>query len=141
MVGYPESMASWNQCRQTNNNSVVWYAYVTRFKAAKAPLGLTRDVFVAELHAKRLVDVDIPRTTGLLHREPLYNKPHELLPHLYPKDFSLHNRDNISRFDEAQGCYDEAMKLPVYATADGQAATDRYVNTILDVATAWMNKA
>lgn len=48
-----------------------WYAFTMRFKASQAPSGLTRE----ELHAKGLVDVDIPRSTGLLHQEPLLTIP------------------------------------------------------------------
>ncbi|KAL8926721.1 MAG: hypothetical protein Q9208_002795 [Pyrenodesmia sp. 3 TL-2023] len=115
-----------------------WYAFVMRFKAAKAPKGLTREVFVAELHERGLTDVDIPRSTGLLHREPLYNKPQDLLPHLYAPEYSSQAEDTA--FEEAQSFYEEAIKIPVYATADGQAATNRYVRTILETAAAWMRK-
>ncbi|KAL8714453.1 MAG: hypothetical protein Q9220_001786 [cf. Caloplaca sp. 1 TL-2023] len=111
-----------------------WYAFVMRFKAEKAPPGLTREVFVDALHAKGLVDVDIPRSTGLLHREPLLTKPWELFPHLYQTDDDI---DRSKTFEEAQGFYDEAIKLPVFATAADQAAVDRYVSTILQIAKAW----
>ena len=43
------------------------------------PAGLTREKVVAELHSRGLLDVDIPRSTGLLHREPLYNRPYFLI--------------------------------------------------------------
>ncbi|KAL8829557.1 MAG: hypothetical protein Q9170_006110 [Blastenia crenularia] len=115
-----------------------WYAFVMRFKAAKAPHGLTRELFVAELYSKGLVDVDIPRSTGLLHREPLYNKPQDLLPHVYSEDYAV--ADEGASFDEAQAFYDEAMKLPVYATADGQAATNRYAKAIIEVASTCMQE-
>ncbi|KAI4160839.1 MAG: hypothetical protein LQ342_005364 [Letrouitia transgressa] len=113
-----------------------WYAYIMRFKAAKAPRGLTRERFVEELQAKGLMDVDIPRSTGLLHREPLYNRPQELLPWLYRRDFEIVNDDRF--FAEAKAFYDEPVKLPVYATKEEQWATDRYVEVILDVASSWM---
>lgn len=102
-----------------------WYAFTMRFKAAKAPQGLTREVFVQQLHSKGLVDVDIPRSTSLLHREPLFKKPQDLLPHLYSQGYTLQNKDTL--FHEAQAFFEEVIKFPVYATAVGQAATDRYV--------------
>lgn len=118
-----------------NGTEPAWYAFVMRFKTAKAPQGLTREVFVDELHSKGLIDVDIPRSTGLLHQEPLYNKAQELLPHIYTKDYL---RKDDPPFDEAQAFYDESVKIPVYATAERQTVTDRYVKTILEVATVWM---
>ena len=121
-----------------NSIEPAWYAYVMRFKAKKVPLGLTREVFVAELHARGLLDIDIPRSTGLLHQEPLYNKPWELLPHLYSQESSGQDCRHLAGFEEAKSFYDEAVKLPVYATRDGQEATDRYVDAICEVATAWM---
>ncbi|KAL8741212.1 MAG: hypothetical protein Q9190_006159 [Brigantiaea leucoxantha] len=108
-----------------------WYALTIRFKAAKGPRGLTRETFVAELHSRGLVDVDIPRSTRLLHQQPLYNTPQELLPHVYSEYYSV--RCNQLLFKEAEAFYNEAFKLPVYATEDGQEATDRYVRTVLEV--------
>ncbi|KAI4268890.1 MAG: hypothetical protein L6R38_007684 [Xanthoria sp. 2 TBL-2021] len=115
-----------------------WYAFTMRFKAPKAPQGLTREVFVQQLHSKGLIDVDIARSTGLLHREPLFNKAQDLLPHLYSEDYTLQNNDKS--FHEAQAFFEEVIKFPVYATANGQAATDRYVQTILEVAANWTTK-
>ncbi|KAL8787441.1 MAG: hypothetical protein Q9213_002218 [Squamulea squamosa] len=113
-----------------------WYAFTMRFKLNKAPKGLTGKVFAQELHSMGLVDVDIPRSTGLLHREALYTRPQELFPYLYNKDFASHQHD--TRFPEAEAFYDEAIKLPVYATADGQAAVNRYIETISKVANRWI---
>ncbi|KAL8767666.1 MAG: hypothetical protein Q9209_005925 [Squamulea sp. 1 TL-2023] len=122
----------------SNRNGIepAWYAFTMRFKHKKAPKGLTRKVFAEELRSMGLVDVDIPRSTGLLHREPLYTKPQELFPHLYSKDYATQQYD--TRFVEAEAFYEEAIKLPVYATAHDQAVTDRYVETILKVANMWV---
>ncbi|KAL9033471.1 MAG: hypothetical protein Q9180_005929 [Flavoplaca navasiana] len=87
------------------------------------------------MHTKGLIDVDIPRSTGLLHSERLFNKPQELLPHLYGKEYVL-GIDGES-FPEAQAFFEEVIKLPVYATAHGQGSTDRYVTTIMEVAASW----
>lgn len=85
-----------------------------------------------------MIDVDIPRSTGLLHREPLFNIPQDLLPHLYSEEYILQTDDKL--FPEAQAYFEEVIKLPVYATANGQATTDRYVETIVDIAASWMEK-
>ena len=121
-----------------NGTEPAWYALTMRFKVAEAPYGLTREIFVEQLRSRGLFDVDIPRSTGLLHREPLYNKPQELLPYLYDEDYVMSNGD--AQFNNAQAFYDEAIKIPVYATGDGQAATDQYVEIILDVALIWMKQ-
>lgn len=113
-----------------------WYAFVMRFKASKAPPGLTRETFVAALHSHGLVEVDIPGSTGLLAKEPLFNRPEVLFPHLYAAG-SLHSGDQGS-FNVAQKFFEEAIKLPVYANENGQAATDRYVEVIKEVANQWM---
>lgn len=113
-----------------------WYAFVMRFKSSKAPNGLTREKFVEEINARGLKDVDIPRSTGLLHREPLFNTPEVLFPHLYSKESA-----NLSRsqgdFENAQQFYDEAIELPVYAMARDQETVNVYIRVITFVANKW----
>ncbi|KAI4271838.1 MAG: hypothetical protein LQ337_005722 [Flavoplaca oasis] len=84
----------------TGGTEPAWYAFTMRFIADKAPPGLTPETFVQQLHTKGLIDVDIPRSTGLLHSERLFNKPQELLRHLYGKDYVLVIDDKA--FPEAQ---------------------------------------
>ena len=118
-----------------------WYAFTMRFKAAKAPNGLTRELFVDKLIARGLHDVDIPRSTGLLYREPLYTNPQKLLPYLYTREHSKGPTNQT--FDNAQAFYNEAIKIPVYATAEGQKATNYYIEIFLDVAattTEWLTQ-
>lgn len=121
-----------------NGTELAWYAFTMLFKVAKAPARLTREIFVEQLRSRGLADVDIPRSTGLLHREPLDRRPQELLPYLYRDDYVMPNGN--AQFNNAQAFFDEAIKIPVYATEDGQAATDRYVEIILDVALIWMKQ-
>jgi len=52
-------------------------ARLVQFKVAKSPTGLTREVLVEALHSRGLSDVE---ATGLLHKEPLFNKPWAILP-------------------------------------------------------------
>ena len=49
-----------------------WYALTLRFVVSQAPSGLTRESYVRELHERELYEVNIPKSTGLLHRESLY---------------------------------------------------------------------
>jgi len=73
---------------------------IMRFVPGKAPHGLTRERFVQELHDNGLWEVDIKKSTGLLHKEPLFTSSEALFPHLYPdgllevhksyKPFKLH---------------------------------------------------
>ena len=44
-----------------------WYALVFRFTKSRAPNGLSRETFVSKLHERGLCEVDIPKSTGLLH--------------------------------------------------------------------------
>src|SRR5262249_40022525 len=60
-----------------------WYALALRFVGSQAPSGLTRESYVRELHERGLCEVDIPNSTGLLHRESLYTSPEKIFPHLY----------------------------------------------------------
>ena len=113
-----------------------WYAFVMRFKSSQAPRGLDRETFVEELISQGLGDVDIPGSTGLLHKEPLFNRPEIILPHLYTQG-SVGDPGKCNSFHRAQAFFDEAIKLPVYATADDQAITDYYVQTINAVAHRW----
>lgn len=110
-----------------------WYAFIMRFKPSQAPSGLDREAFVRELLSHGLEDVDIPGSTGLLHREPLYNSPEKNLPHVYSQS-SMGTPKETNSFDNAQSFHDEAIKLPVYATANDPAVTNHYVQTINAVA-------
>ena len=110
-----------------------WYAFVLRFNGSQAPNGLTRESFVCKLYARGLCEVDIPKSTGLLHQESLYTTPHKLFPHLYPHDIAPASRRNVD-FPTAQAFYNEAIKLPVWTSRRDQAVVDHYLDVICDVA-------
>ena len=61
-----------------------------------------------------------------------------MLSHIYTQGFKDSPNETTS-FDHAQSFYDEAIKLPVYATADEQAVTDHYIQTINAVAMKWVD--
>jgi dTDP-4-amino-4,6-dideoxygalactose transaminase len=113
-----------------------WYAMIFRFAQEKAPNNMTRDSFVAKLHEAGLEEIDIPKSTGLLHEEPLFTNPKEVLPHVnFGNDVSL---APAARFDFAQRFYDSAIKLPVFADLEDEARVDYYILTIKDVVKAWV---
>ncbi|KAK5635041.1 hypothetical protein RRF57_010753 [Xylaria bambusicola] len=110
-----------------------WYALIIRFDRSRAPDGLCRDSFVRVLHKRGLCEVDIPKSTGLLHKEPLYTSPYILLPHLYANGTVPKYKQNIG-YLVAQSFYDEAIKLPVWTSRGDQATVEYYINVICDVA-------
>ncbi|KAK2589777.1 hypothetical protein QQS21_012548 [Conoideocrella luteorostrata] len=115
-----------------------WYAFVMRFDAIKAPKGLTREIFVQQLVQEGLLDVDIPKSTGLLHGEALFNEPEIIFPYLYPGGLSRQSRKK--QYPTAQKFYNEAIKLPVHATPAGKAATEYHVRAINKVAQRWIDR-
>ena len=115
-----------------NHVCPAWYALVVRFKQNKAPFGLSRETFVQSLIERGLRDVDIPRSTGLLHREPLYTRPSVVLPHIYPTDVNMADGGSLE-FPTAQKFYDEAIKFFVYADLADGVRVDHFVRTITEL--------
>ena len=106
-----------------------WYAFIIMFNPNKAPKGLSRERFVRELLNRGLLDVDIPKSTGLLHDEPLFTAPEIVLPHIY-RTGQLRSSGSVQKFPQAQSFYDRAIKLPVWAYEDEMHILDRYVKQI-----------
>ncbi len=123
---------------RSRGSEPAWYAFAMRFKASYAPKALTREIFVKELTALGLKDVDVPKSTCLLNKEPLLTSPQVIFPHLYPNGGTLKSGGS---FEKAHSFHDEAIKLPVYATADGQDASDRCITIIGLVAAEWQESA
>ncbi|KAI9771999.1 MAG: hypothetical protein M1840_001287 [Geoglossum simile] len=115
-----------------------WYVFILRFKAHRAPRNLTRETFVRELSNEGLHDVDIPKSTGLLHREPLFTNPAVVLPHIYSEDRNVVPISKRS-FDDAQAFYDEAIKLPVCAVEKDYVVMEHYIKTFKIVAERWID--
>ncbi|KLU91762.1 hypothetical protein MAPG_10711 [Magnaporthiopsis poae ATCC 64411] len=104
---------------------------ILRFK--RLHFDVVVELFVRELHARGLGEVDIPKSTGLLHREPLYTSPQKMFPHLYTR-WVARRLGTARQFPVAQAFYDEAIKIPVWASREDQETVDHYVNVICDVA-------
>ena len=110
-----------------------WYAFILRFIGSRAPDGLSRKSFVGKLHERGLREVNIPRSTGLLHQNPLYKTPHRFFPHAYPHGLSPAFIRNVD-FPAAQAFSGEAIKLPVWTSHNDQAVVNHYLDVICDVA-------
>src|ERR1700722_626714 len=119
-----------------------WYAFVVHFDTASAPPDLTRNSFVEALHREGLLEVDIPRSTGLLHKEPLFVKPWVILPHLYTEGRYLRpsQEEAALRFPSAQDFYDTAIKLPVWGYNCDQKMVERYVEGVSAVAWKFLSQ-
>ncbi|EGX95966.1 Pyridoxal phosphate-dependent transferase, major region [Cordyceps militaris CM01] len=112
-----------------------WYAFVMQFDASKAPRGLTRDVFVRRLTEQHgLTEVDIPKSTGLLHDLPLFTHPHEAIPRF--GDAPWYEPQPTSEFPRARRFYDQAIKLPVWSTEADAPIVAKYVKAFLEAARA-----
>lgn len=105
------------------------YAFVMRYRAEKA-YGVTRARFVEALHAEGLREVDIPTSTGLLHTEPLFTTPNEVLSRLYSAPLPVQEG-----YAEAHTLYDEIIKLPVWTFPHEEAIVEGYIQGIQKVAT------
>ncbi|KAH7929945.1 PLP-dependent transferase [Leucogyrophana mollusca] len=113
-----------------------WYAFVMQFDAVKAPQGLTRDTFVNALEKRGLKEVDIPKSTGLLHDLPIFTHSHEAIPRFGNKPWHAPQ----TGFPVAQEFFDAAIKLPVWATENDRPIVEFYADTFVDVARAFMGK-
>ncbi|MCJ1369233.1 hypothetical protein MMC20_000443 [Loxospora ochrophaea] len=109
-----------------------FYALIILFKEAKAPLGRTRYTFVQKLHEQGLSEVDIPVSTGLLHQEPLFLKPANILPHVYASNDG-YDIGAARQFPQAETFYAEAIKLPVWAYEEDEPVVDFYIKTLMEV--------
>lgn len=106
-----------------------WYAYVMQFDASRAN-GVSIDLFTNAVLAEGLVEFDRPRSTGPLHRLPLFTEPEKALPRLY-----LHSTERRQQSFPAAGVfYENALKLPVWSFPDEEQMVDLYIDGIVKVA-------
>ena len=106
-----------------------WYAYVMQFDPAHSN-GVSIDLFTKAVLAEGLVELDRPRSTALLQGFPLFSEPNEVLPRLYPAPLVGKSRS----FPVAEGFYENALKLPVWAFPDEEALVNLYIEGLVKVA-------
>ena len=94
-----------------------WYALIIRFDPDAAPHGLTRERYVEEVMSRGMKDIDIPGSTKPIYDEPLYVRPWDVLPHLYPVD-SIQFQTGKKDFSGAAAFHAAAIKLPVWTHED-----------------------
>ncbi|KDQ13839.1 hypothetical protein BOTBODRAFT_160129 [Botryobasidium botryosum FD-172 SS1] len=116
------------------NDRHAWYAFVINFDPERAPKGLTRDKFVKALEQRGLKEVDIPRSTGLLHDLPIFTHTHEAIPRFGNKPWHAPQ----TGFAVAQEFFDSAIKLPVWTAEGDRAIVEFYANTFVDVADSFI---
>lgn len=109
-----------------------WYAYVVRYKADLAPGHVGRDSFFKALVQAGVTIIDIPGSTGVVSREPLFSRPSELLPHLYD-DSQVYKHGS---FPVASCFYDEAIKFDVCAIETQISFTENQLALVSKVAHA-----
>ncbi|POR32483.1 Uncharacterized protein TPAR_07311 [Tolypocladium paradoxum] len=110
-----------------------WYAFVMQFDASRAPEGLDREAFVKLLTDRGLSEVDIPRSTGLLHDLPLFTNTAEAIPR-FGTPGPWKKPQDTEEFPRALAFYNGAIKLPMWSRAQDGAIVDRYIKGFLDTA-------
>lgn len=113
-----------------------WYALTLIFDKARAPRGLTREKFVEDLHTRGLLEVDIPKSTKLLHDEPLYTSPDTIFPHLY-RGYDRPKEQDIALFPAAKAFFEAVFKLPVWSSRTDESIVKHYIDVIKDVAKSY----
>ncbi|KAK7946817.1 lipopolysaccharide biosynthesis protein rffA [Apiospora aurea] len=110
-----------------------WYAFVMRFDTSHAPGGLSREVFVQLLKDKGLEEVDIPRSTGLLHALPLFTNTAQAIPRFgLPGPWK--ENQSTENFPQAQAFYSSAIKLPMWSRSRDEKILNQYIEGFLSTA-------
>ena len=109
-----------------------WYAFIFQFDQSLAPTWLTRERFVQEVIARGFEDVDIPGSTKPLFNEPLYNRPWEVLPHLYRE--SAYKAPSSENFPGALQFHKSIIKMPVWGFEGDQRQMEMCVSKLIEAA-------
>jgi dTDP-4-amino-4,6-dideoxygalactose transaminase len=110
-----------------------WYAFVMQFDASRAPKGLTREKFVKMLTDRGLSEVDIPRSTGLLHDLPLFTETAKAIPR-FGNPGPWKKPQSTEEFPRALEFYNAAIKLPMWSRAQDEVIVNTYIKNFLSVA-------
>jgi dTDP-4-amino-4,6-dideoxygalactose transaminase/predicted dehydrogenase len=109
------------------NTEPSWYAFTFNIDVGRA--GVSREEFIAKLHAIGLKEISSPGSTCPQNKLPLYTQASLYRPGLYSHDtgvrFECPNADNV---------YANTIKMPMWATAKDLAMVDKYIEGIREVA-------
>ncbi|MFA5000120.1 MAG: aminotransferase class I/II-fold pyridoxal phosphate-dependent enzyme [Patescibacteria group bacterium] len=119
---------------QTLNKQHGWYAYVMQFDESHSN-GVNIDLFTNAILAEGLIEFDRPKSTGTLHRLPIFTEPGKALPRLYQ---GVQRRIQQS-FPVAEQFYKNALKLPVWSFPDEEQMVNLYIKGIVKVASIVQN--
>lgn len=112
----------------TNNVDPSWYALVFQYKTDKFQK-LSIEKFFSAIQAEGLTEVDRPGSTSPLHLLPLFQNPSELFPSYRKDTFLLKPGD----FPKAEQFYENAIKLPIWASKRDTNIVETYIQGIKKV--------
>ncbi|MEI6755839.1 MAG: aminotransferase class V-fold PLP-dependent enzyme [bacterium] len=104
-----------------------FYAYGMQYLEDNA-YGVSKTNFVEALQAEGLSEVDIPGSTGLLNKLPLFTHPEKVLARMYEN--MLPNQKN---YPKAEEFYDKFLKIPIWAYDDEFSIVDAYIKGFVKV--------
>lgn len=114
-----------------------WYAFVMQFVPEYAAVDVAS--FYKKLQEVGLEQVDRPNSTRPLHREPLYTHPETLWPWVWSPGEMRDRTPETDTYPNAQRFYDNALKLPMWATPDDSAVVEKYIDGFKHVAESQLN--
>jgi dTDP-4-amino-4,6-dideoxygalactose transaminase len=112
----------------TEGNEPSWYGFIFKYNAQLT--GISREDFVALLHAEGLAEVDIPGSTGPNHRLPIFKEPHALFPQFYAAGQQFNTEES---FPGADAFCVAIVKLPTWAYEEHEAVLEYYLKGLKKV--------
>ncbi|MHA1344635.1 MAG: DegT/DnrJ/EryC1/StrS family aminotransferase [Promethearchaeota archaeon] len=111
-----------------------WYGFVFQYKKEKLE-NLPIEKFFKALQAEGLIEIDRPKSTCPLNLLPLFKTPTELFPIYKDHYFSYKPGD----FPKAEKFYQNAIKLPVWASKNDLKFVNLYITGIKKVIKNYRN--